>query len=249
MGELATINEFIAQSRAVRSAGALRDLTAQMAQDIGFDYFSLTQVDYSNPDQPVEHIRINTYPEGWVDQIVTQRFFRDDPAYLASCKTAVGFRHADIPSMISMSARHHHILEQARRAGVGDGFTVPAHIPGESNGIAAFVVKTGRALPEARLPMAQLVGAFAYEAARRLREEQHGSSRGPVQLTQRQLDCIVQVARGKTDWEISKILGIREETVSDHIDEARRRYDVARRTQVVVRALFDGHFTLTDALI
>ena len=95
--------------------------------------------------------------------------------------------------------------------------------------------------------MAQLVGAFAYEAARRLRRAR-GLPSSPVPLTQRQIDCVLLVARGKSDWEISRILGIAEDTVTEHLDAARGRYGVSRRGQLVVRALYDGWFSLTDAI-
>ena len=247
MRDLARVNEYIAHSRTVASLDGLSGLTADMSRDMGFDLFTLTQRDLSIRDRPAERFFLSTYPEGWIERIVEQRYYADDPAYLASCRTSVGFTIADIPRLIPLTSRQRLILEEARRAGVGEAFTVPGHIPGESNGIATFAVRAGRELPSHRLPMAQLVGAFAYEAARRLRADLDKRS-GPVTLSARQIECVLYVAKGKTDWEIAQILGIREDTVTEHVDEARRRYDVAKRAQLVVRALYDGHISLTDAL-
>ena len=70
----------------------------------------------------------------------------------------------------------------------------------------------------------------------------------PPRLSQRQLECIVLVARGKSDWEIGKILGISEETVKWHLKDARARYDVSKRVQLVTRTLFDGQVALTELL-
>ena len=67
-------------------------------------------------------------------------------------------------------------------------------------------------------------------------------------LTDRQRDCVKGVARGKTDWEISRIMGITEETVRRHIKLARERLGVGKRTLLAVRALFDGSLTFTDVL-
>ena len=53
---------------------------------------------------------------------------------------------------------------------------------------------------------------------------------------------------GKTDWEIGRILGIAEATAHEHIEAARRRYGVGKRTQLVIRALFDGQITFSDIL-
>ena len=65
-------------------------------------------------------------------------------------------------------------------------------------------------------------------------------------LTDRQRDCVLWVARGKSDWEISLILGIREETVARHIKQACERYGVNKRTYLVILALFDGTLTFSD---
>ena len=67
-------------------------------------------------------------------------------------------------------------------------------------------------------------------------------------LSDRQRDCIYWAARGKSDWEISKILGISHDTAIQYMKEARGRYGVGNRTQLAIHALFDGALTFTDAL-
>jgi DNA-binding CsgD family transcriptional regulator len=70
----------------------------------------------------------------------------------------------------------------------------------------------------------------------------------PPRLTDRQRDCLLWVGRGKTDWEISRILNISQETVDRHLKNARERYGVSKRTSVVIRALFDGTLSFSDVL-
>ena len=67
-------------------------------------------------------------------------------------------------------------------------------------------------------------------------------------LTDRQVDCVLWAARGKTDYEISVILGISHETVIQHLKMARERYGVQKRTMLAVRALFDGLISFSDIL-
>ena len=54
-------------------------------------------------------------------------------------------------------------------------------------------------------------------------------------LTPRERDVLALVADGKTDWEISVILGIAEATARFHVDNARRKLDAVNRTQAVAR--------------
>jgi len=56
-----------------------------------------------------------------------------------------------------------------------------------------------------------------------------------VRLTVRERDALALVAEGKTDWEISVILGIAEATVRFHVDNARRKLGAVNRAQAVAR--------------
>lgn len=90
---------------------------------------------------------------------------------------------------------------------------------------------------------AQSIANFAFEAARRL----HGPcDLQRPRLTDRQRECLLWAARGKTDWEIALIMGIRHFTVVEHIRSARMRYDAATRGVLIVRALFDGTLSFSD---
>ena len=68
---------------------------------------------------------------------------------------------------------------------------------------------------------------------------------GPF-LTPRQRDCVVLVARGKSDRQIAAILGISNQTVHKHVESAKRRYAVATRIELVVRALFVSQLSLAE---
>ena len=59
---------------------------------------------------------------------------------------------------------------------------------------------------------------------------------------------LVSPARGKSDWEIARILGLSHETVTEYLKRARERYGVSKRTLLVVQALFDGAISFTDVL-
>ena len=89
---------------------------------------------------------------------------------------------------------------------------------------------------------------MAFDAAESLRQARPpGPPRGP-QLTPRQRDCVVLVAQGKSDWEIGQVLGISESTVHKHIEDAKRRFGVSTRVQLVVRSLFDARLSFSDVM-
>ncbi len=256
MTQLSDVQAFIDRSRKASSPADLHDLMQTISHEMGFDYFALLHhVDlrpYIPQDGRVltsEFIALSNYPQFWIDQYVSDEVVNFDPVLLASQRTAVGFGWAQLPDLITLTSHHIQIIAKTREAGIWDGFTVPANIPGELNGSCNFAVGQTRSVPAGSFAMAQLVGSFAFQAARTLVSRMRGvSAQETVRLTDRQLECIVLVARGKTDWEIGKILGIAEETVKRHIADARARYDVPKRMQVVVRALYDGLVPMSEML-
>jgi LuxR family quorum-sensing system transcriptional regulator CciR len=221
-------------------AGAIGEITA----DLGCRYFALTH--HVDPCRSSNTVRLHNYPDGWAEWFDKQRLGVNDPVHRASNVTSVGFAWSTLPQMIRMTRRDRQILDAARREGIGEGFTVPAHVPGETHGSCSFACKTGERLNDENLSLLQLTGAFAFEAARRIRRLSGPS--GSVLLTDRQRECVIWAARGKSDWEIAKILGISHETAIQHVKQARERYGVNRRTLLAIHALFDGTIEFPDVL-
>jgi LuxR family quorum-sensing system transcriptional regulator CciR len=257
MTQLSDINAFIEMSKSVTKPSELDQLIGDITREMGFDYYALIHhVDLTAYSRDLDHIdegslvALWSYPETWVEVYQERNIVANDPVLLASQRTNVGFVWEDMGDLIKITPAHRAITEDTRRAGLAQGFTVPAHIPGEVLGSCNFAVATGRALPTHNLAMAQLVGSFAFQAARAMVEKarKKGPETIPKRLGNRQLQCIALMARGKSDWEIGKILGISELTVRRHLTLAKEHYDVVSRFQVAMRAMFDGQISLSDVL-
>jgi LuxR family quorum-sensing system transcriptional regulator CciR len=238
------VDVFVRDLRGIETEDELALALSDVARELGFRYFALTHhVDVRRSSAAV---RIHNYPDGWAEWFDAQSLGTSDPVHRASNVTSVGFPWSRLPEMIALTDKDRRILALARREGIGDGFTVPAHVPGEAHGSCSFACAPDEPLSDEHLPLAQLVGAFAFEAARRMRRMRF--SNGPVHLTDRQRECVMWAARGKTDWEIARILGISEATVGEHLRHAFERYGVTKRTLVAVHALFDGTIGFLDVL-
>lgn len=247
MGTSATAVRF---GRIVEDASSTDDLQAAMADitaELGFQHFALTHhVDIVRAAGSA--IRVHNYPSRWADYYDRNVIGISDPVHRASHVTSMGFAWSRIPKMIPLTRRDQLILTMGREAGIGDGFTIPANVPGEARGSCSFANEAGRAVPRENLPLAQLAGMFAFEGARRLWLRRGAHSETQPVLTDRQRDCVLWAARGKSDWEISRILGVSEETVARHMKQARERYGVPKRTLLAIRTLFDGTLSFNDIL-
>jgi LuxR family quorum-sensing system transcriptional regulator CciR len=238
------VEAFVRDVRGLESEEALGSALADVSRDLGFHYFALTH--HVDVRQNSSAIRIHNYPDGWAEWFDEQSLGATDPVHRATNVTSVGFAWSRLPDMIALTPQDRRILELAQREGIGEGFTVPAHVPGDAHGSCSFACVTGESFSEQNLPLLQLVGAFAFEAARHMRRTRF--SKGPIQLTDRQRECVMWAARGKSDWEIARILGVSEATVGEHLRHAYERYGVGKRTQVAIHALFDGAIGFLDVL-
>jgi LuxR family quorum-sensing system transcriptional regulator CciR len=238
------VDAFVREVRELESEEALAGALADVSCDLGFRYFALTH--HVDVRRSSAAIRIHNYPVGWAEWFDEQSLGATDPVHRASNVTSVGFAWSQLPEMIALTPQDRRVLELARKEGIGEGFTVPAHVPGEAHGSCSFASAAGEPFAEDHLPLLQLVGAFAFEAARRMRRMR--VSAGPVHLTDRQRECVMWAARGKSDWEIGQVLGVSEATVGEHLRHAYERYGVGKRTLVAVHALFDGTIGFLDIL-
>ncbi|WP_297494753.1 LuxR family transcriptional regulator [Acidocella sp.] len=247
MSRIGIADQFAQLIRTVQTEYDLFRLMEEITVEMGFRHFALiSHVDLRRQASNV--VQIYNYPPTWVENFVRNGLYAYDPVLLASLRSAVGFVWSDIPTIIEMTNRQRVILENAAKHGLGDGFTIPAHIPGEIHGSCSFAMRPGFQVPKANLLMAQLIGSFAFQAARRLNQVNLPISQHRSHLTPRQRDCLLWAIRGKTDWEIGQILGLNEQTVSRHLDMARERYGVTKRLPLAVQAIFDGQISFTEAL-
>ena len=245
---LQAAQRFADDAQSVSSIAELERCITLASTGLGFDYFAI--VHHVNFGRLTPNaIRLSNYPERFTAKIREGQFARD-PVLRASERTNVGFVWSDVPQLISLSDRDRAYMRGAADLGLAEGFTVPYHIPGETLGSCHFAVNRSGTLPSDQLATAQSMGAFAFEAARRLLASDDQSTRlAPrVPLTQRQRDCLVEVARGKSDTVIAQLLGLRPRTVNEYIEGAKRRYLVATRQQLIVRALFQSDICFAEVL-
>lgn len=220
-------------------------LLEEVTCELGFDHFALLHHASLAGIRPA-YIRIDTYPDGWDQELARHGLIGADPVHHASVRTNVGFAWAELPELVPLGRRERELFERARRFDISDGFTVPVNVPGEPAGSCSFAVRSGRPLPMARLLCAEQIGAHAFRAARRI-HDYPALGRCP-HLSRRELQCLRLLAAGKTDWEIAAILGISVETAHQYVKRARAAYDVVSRAQLVACGLRDALVSFDEAL-
>lgn len=237
-------DRFADAARSCPDLTSLQTLLEDASRELGFRYYAL--LDHASLGTArAGQLRIDNYPEEWVRLLIERDYAADDPVHLASRRSDAAFAWHELGGLIRLERRHQAILSHSRRFGLGPGLTVPANVPGEPSASCSFAVRAGHELPLVRRRCAELIGAHALNAARRLRPR---AARPRPHLSRRELQCLRLIAIGKTDWEIATILGLSIETAHQYVKRARAAYDAVSRTQLVVYGLRDAWISFEDTI-
>ena len=238
------VQEFVRVVRTAEDLDAVSETMAEATKRFSFDHFGMVQ--RVSARLSVSPVQLSNFPDSWRERLSRDDYYVNDPVLVACEKSVAPFSWDDLPKLITMSRHHYAYMAQAGAQGLSRGYTIPIHVPGEASGLCSFVTTGDRELPATSLPAAHYLACFAFEAARRLAAR--AASEVMPKLTQRQLDCVVLVAQGKSDWVAGKLLGLSPDTVHKYLETAKKRFSVSSRTELVVRALYDGQLSFADVL-
>lgn len=239
---------FIEQCQAGRSAQELALAFQRGTESLGFRHFACcSHVDPLRP--PRRAVMLHTYPKEWARLFSELEFFEIDPVLLQASRSLVPFFWDTSAFAEELTPPQQEIFHEARRYGLARGYTVPIH---SSHGprdcrASCSVVPDSDNLPSAAYLAVQLMAFYLYEAAS---ADAASKDPPPVQkpLSKRERQCLELAAQGKSDWVSAKILGLSERTVHNHVENAKRRLQVATRVQAIVHALAGQQISLGDVV-
>jgi LuxR family quorum-sensing system transcriptional regulator CciR len=244
---LRLVQDFVDAARGASGMLDLRALLDDAVRELGFDYYAIVHhVRFGRPT--TEHVRLSNYPLEWL-AVLRDYAKLTDPVLRAAERMSSGFKWEQLDSLLLMTPAERAYMKHAAEYEILQGYTVPNHVPGETFGSCHFVVRGDGEFPDANISAAQALGNFAFEAARRLlkvRPDEDYVEAAP--LSDRQRECLLFVAKGKSDSVIAQLLAIKPGTVNEHIEAAKRRYSVATRSQLLVRALFRSEICFSEVI-
>ncbi|WP_417819091.1 LuxR family transcriptional regulator [Tritonibacter scottomollicae] len=237
--------DFASELINVRSDSELDDALKQVSRRLGFDHFALS-LEMRSTTRDAPGLLLHDYPDEWAKVYIAFDLAGKDPVRRACDKTVIGFAWDWIDELVPLTRGDRQMLAVGRGCGIGNGYTVPRHLPGVGRGTCTFAVGPDQELPRPHFAIAEIVGTLALSCALGLSSEKSDGT-VPV-LSDRQRECLLWVARGKTAAETAMILEISTETVIQHLKMARERYQVHCKQSLVVAALFDGLIGFADII-
>jgi LuxR family quorum sensing-dependent transcriptional regulator len=174
-----------------------------------------------------------TWPEGWLKRFADQRYQLVDPLIRHMGTTSEPFRWSDVrPSAGPVALQ---VLDEATEFGMNDGFALPIY---GTDGAMIGVTVAAEHYELNKRDEAALHMAAIYFHAKFSRFRMRNPPIPKVsKLTPRERECLSWVASGKTDWEISQILNISEQTAHEYVQNAITKLNATTRAQAVAVAM------------
>lgn len=240
------IDEFFQDLTSNDSVERKKSLLDKLLQGLGIKSFTyhLLQIDGQGASR-FPYV-ISTYPDDWRKHYFESGYLDDDPVVGEVLRRRLPFSWNGIADPVDLSRRQRKLLDEARMAGVSNGFTIP--INAGNSKAALSLVPDGNEREAASLlsehrHLFHLVALHFHASARApLIETSMGPQRRRSRslLSPREKEVLEWISKGKSSWEIAAILAISEKSIEFHIEGAKRKLQVANRTHAVVKALLLG---------
>lgn len=200
-------------------------------------------------DETVSPLLFSNYPEDYIAKYVEHRYFEVDPMLLMAKESIVPIVLKDVEHQAIKSDKQNDMANNRDRSGIYGEISCPIH----NNINEIFTICYARHAPgeDSRLHIGtmQVLSMHFYYALRQLihpaptssglSEQPAGTIAAPC-LTQRERECLLWTARGKSASMISVILGLSENTINFYVKNAMKKLGTTNRVIAVVLAVRSG---------
>ncbi|HMK78086.1 MAG TPA: autoinducer binding domain-containing protein [Xanthobacteraceae bacterium] len=187
-----------------------------------------------------ELVLLNGWNPDWSSYYFKHNLIKDDPVG-AHCFQSIGpFEWKDAPYDPQLWPEAKQIMDAAADVGMRYGFCVPIHTPAGFQAVVSVAGEHVDLSPYAKRAL-HLISLYAHDKAVSVVRPREPRQR---LLTKREREILSWTAAGKTAWEISRILGISEATVVDHLKAAATKFATPNKVATVVAALRRGEIAL-----
>ncbi|MDD9158368.1 LuxR family transcriptional regulator [Aliivibrio sp. S4TY2] len=180
---------------------------------------------------------LDNYPLYWRNYYDEANLIKDDPIvdYSASHHSPINWSIFEKKTKIDSKVN---VIEEAKVSGLCSGFSFPIHTKNGGFGMISFANSEKdkhidklffNACMNVPLILPELL-----DSNQRITEE---TQKINASLTKREKECLIWSCEGKSTWEISKILGCSERTVTFHLANSQVKLGANNRCQSISKAI------------
>jgi DNA-binding CsgD family transcriptional regulator len=233
------LSDFIEQSNAAADRNELSALFVLAMAEYGFDRCVCGPL--TNPEiydvPPEAPTVIITYPEAWSQHYFENGYLAIDPIVLL---TPVARRAYWWNDLRGLTPQQKNIFHEAGEFGLRNGLCVPIHGPmGSVFAVSMAMSQKDKPAPGTDQKLTVLSTQMHTALLALLDQSQEGFCT-PIQLSDRERECLLWSARGKSSWDIGEVLHISDNTVNFHIKSAMKKLKASSRIMAITKAVRMG---------
>jgi LuxR family quorum sensing-dependent transcriptional regulator len=185
-----------------------------------------------------DHVLLCDWPVEWLERYVARNYVDHDPIVSRMKQLQAPFQWRDA-SEIKVDHDGEVVMGDAGEFKLKDGLAFPLVT---LDGQIVMVSLGGEQVEMSGMEfgMISLVATYAIGRAMQLLTAE-GRVIDHIELTPRERECLKWAAEGKSEWEISQILGISEHTSEKHLLNAKFKLGAVNRVQAVAEAIRRGY--------
>lgn len=209
----------------------------------GYDAWAVTRSTLGNPYQ-AQNLWAADYAPDVIKSFVKLGLAETCPITVLASQTTTPFDYVAELKACPPNGSSRWQLRTLRFFGVSHAWIVPLNTVEQMRGVTAYLKGSSAHQKEhfqaTRHDVHLLAVAFIDAFTRINAPTRPAPLPEGCTLSAREVDCMQWVARGKTNWEVSRILSISENTVRFHLKNVFRKLDATTRSSAVMRAIQAG---------
>lgn len=236
---LEELDYYISQINGAKTLEEVLSILQKQINVLGFDRMTYW-LRWHKQESP-KPVLLSTYPSNFLDHYAESNFQNHDMVGEFSNKKSTPFTWSDIAKEAEITKVQKILFSDSSSVGLRSGGSIPIH--GPHNVKATFSVandtnnKEFDQLFNLKRFQLQILATYAHEKIISLGIDNVVKIE---RITPREKDILSWVARGKTYWEISKILSIQEDTVRKHMKNVLRSMNASNSSHAIARAIMLG---------
>jgi LuxR family quorum sensing-dependent transcriptional regulator len=188
-----------------------------------------------------DHVLLCDWPVEWLERYVSRNYVDLDPVVSHMKQLQAPFQWRDAADEIRVDRGGEVVMGDAGEFKLRDGLAFPL-VTLDGQIVMVSLGGDRIELSGAQFGMISLVSTYAVGRALQLHTMPERTI-DHVELTPRERECLKWAAVGKSEWEISQILGISEHTSEKHLLNAKSKLGAVNRVQAVAEAIRRGYIS------
>ena len=216
----------------------LSEILTVLAHDLGLSHVAYIRLAKGHSEDLSQLTAVVTYPWNWQLRYFERDYIKIDPVIRRARQAILPF---DWEELVSDDAAVSGFLEDAKAHGVGQhGLSIPIRGRKQWVSIVSFnsslSYEDWQQYKHSNIAKLNIISILVDAAASR----ETTLPRPETKLSERELQCLIWSARGKTYKDIAEILGVSFSTVKFYLDTARHKLNCINVTHAVAVAIASG---------